>query len=331
MTSPDLFDARAQWLTSPVLAFSSWLSSFDDDEKRRLRDGSKTVYISMWSKFMRYLEERGIALGDCQSHHISSFLDFHELKKGHRQRYVRLIEKTYVHLIEIRVAAHNPGAKAGYERVGKGSNDPMRFLSVQERDDLFALLRHTFEAAGEKGLEKDRKEEWTQVRDAVVAATMVGGGLKVSDAVSLTVNCTSVPGRVTVPDEYGQKHTAKLFPIAQDALKAWWPWRERMADGSDLVFTADMKRRRNDKMVKTAGMHPATVYRRVAALLEAAGVTGERACCQTLRNTYAAILIEQGASDAELSECLGLYVDLSAQRMRESYLKWQASFEGRKS
>lgn len=327
--TPDLFDASQEWLTSPVLAFSSWLSSFDGDEKKRLRPASKTVYISMWSKFTRYLVEQGIGLGDCRSQHIAHFLDHVGLEKHHRQRYVRLIERTFVHLIEIQVAAHNPGSKAGYERVGKGSNDPTRFLTADERQRLFDKLQMVLiQSAGLEGNEGN-PQFWLTLRDAVIASTMAGAGLKVSELVTLTVNCTSQKGKLVVPDEFGQKHAARLLPIAEDALSAWWPWRERMAGGSELVFPADMKRRRNDQQRKTAAMHSATVYRRVAALLEDVGVTGERACCQTLRNTYAAILIEQGASDAELSESLGLYVDLSAQRMREAYLQWQKRSAGK--
>lgn len=273
----------------------------------------------MWSKFIRYLEERNISLPLVQSHHISSFLDVHDLKKGHRQRYVRLIEKTYKHLVELELVSHNPGQKAGYERVGRGSNDATRILAPDERERLFDVLRQAFESADKIGIEKDREDQWIKVRDAVVAATMVGGGLKVSEATSITVNCTSRPGVVTVPDSYGKDHAARLFPIAQDALAAWWPWRTLHAEGSNLVFPAAIRNRRSDQRVKTASMHAATVYKRVAALMEQAGITGDRACCQTLRNTYAAMLIEQGALDAELTECLGLQLTLSAHRMREAH------------
>lgn len=322
-TTVDLFDAKQEWLTSPVLAFSSWLSSFDDDEKKRLRPGTKTVYISMWSKFTGYLAGQGISLWECRSHHIARFLDDHGLEKHHRQRYVRLIERAFAHLIEIQVVSHNPGSKAGYESVGKGSNDPTRFLTHAERERLFARLQKALAHAACLSIKEFTPQFWIAFRDVVVVASMVGAGLKVSEVVSLTVNCTSQEGKLIVPDESGQRHLARLLPIAQDALSIWWPWRERMADGIELVFPSDIKRRRSDRQVNTAAMHPATVYRRVAALLEDAGITGDRACCQTLRNTYAAILIEQGASDAELRECLGQYADRSAQRIREAYLQWQ--------
>jgi site-specific recombinase XerD len=317
-SSADLFDTPNEWLSFPILAYSSWLSSLDGTDTA-YSEGSKKVYISMWTKFIRYLDERHISLPLVQSHHISSFLDVHALKKEHRQRYVRLIEKTYKHLIELQLVTHNPGQKAGYERVGKGSNDSTRFLSDTERDRLFGVLRQAFESADKKGTDKQREEQWRRVRNAVVAATMIGGGLKVSEAASITVNCTQRAGVITVPDSYGKEHVARLFPIAQDALAAWWPWRAEKAEGSNLVFPAEIKKRRNDQRVKTVAMHATTVYKHVAALMEEAGITGDRACCQTLRNTYAAMLIEQGASDAELSECLGLQLTLSAHRMREAH------------
>lgn len=314
----DLFDTPSEWLTVPILAYSSWLSSFDGTDIA-FSEGSKKVYISMWSKFIRYLEARNLSLLHVQSHHIASFLDVHDLQKSHRQRYVRLIEKIYRHLMTLQLVSHNPGQQAGYERVGKGNNDATRFLSREEQERLFNVLRQEFETADKSRGDKDCVEQWTRVRDAVVAATMVGGGLKVSEVIALTVNCSLRNSVITVPDGYGKDHVARLFPIAQEALAVWWPWRNAHPEGMNLVFPAEIKKRRNDMRRKTSSMHAATIYKRVTALMTQAGITGERACCQTLRNTYAAMLIDQGVSDAELSACLGLHLNLSAHRLRDAY------------
>lgn len=327
----DVFDSPDVWLSSPDIAYSSWISS------HKLLPTTKEVYISMWAKFTRWLSEQGVSLRDCQAHHISVFLDSSELKKGHRQRYVRLIERVYHHLNSLGLVCHNPGQKAGIEKVGAGQNDPTRFLSIGEREKLCEYLRSMFnpvvnekekveEEKSRKGKEGRAALQWAFVRDAAVAAAMIGGGMKVSEVTRLTVNCTFAPQGMVIPaDGNIREHTARLFPVAQEAFDAWRRCRAELEVSADTMFPSALDRRRHDQRVATAAMHPATVYRRIHALLEEAGITGDRACCQTLRNTYAAMLIEEGASDLELAECLGLFVDFSAQRMREYYRQWKES------
>lgn len=65
-------------------------------------------------------------------------------------------------------------------------------------------------------------------------------------------------------------------------------------------------------------MHPSSIHRRTQRFLEETGITGERASAQTLRNTYASLLIEAGATDDELVDFLGLKASISAQRLRKA-------------
>ena len=50
-------------------------------------------------------------------------------------------------------------------------------------------------------------------------------------------------------------------------------------------------------------------------------ITGDRASAQTLRNTYAALLIEGGATDEHLNDFLGLQASVTAKRLREAYMQ----------
>lgn len=71
-------------------------------------------------------------------------------------------------------------------------------------------------------------------------------------------------------------------------------------------------------------MHPSSIHRRIQKILQHCDISGERASAQTLRNTYAAILIESGASDNELVDFLGLQVAITAQRLRNNYASFKS-------
>jgi hypothetical protein len=71
-------------------------------------------------------------------------------------------------------------------------------------------------------------------------------------------------------------------------------------------------------------MHASSIHRRTQRCLEAAGVTGDRACAQTLRNTYAGLLIDAGASDEELVDFMGLKASITSTRLRQAYAQSKA-------
>jgi site-specific recombinase XerD len=168
--------------------------------------------------------------------------------------------------------------------------------------------------------------QWAVLRDAAIAAVMVGGGVKVAELVAMTVSCTLWEKALKIPARGNvREHMAMLLPIGEEALDAWMPQRESIGLAGDILFPAAMDRRRHDQRVKTASLNPSSVFRRVAALLSSCGITGERASGQTLRNTYAAMLIESGADNEALMECLGLFALSSAERLRLQHEAWLAS------
>ena len=110
-----------------------------------------------------------------------------------------------------------------------------------------------------------------------------------------------------------------LLQVAEEALKVWVPFREGESDLGRVLFPALITRRRDDQRTLTAAMHPATVFRRVKALLDAIGISGDRACGQTLRNTYAACLIESGLDDLAIIEALGFKGEFSVLHLRAEH------------
>lgn len=313
--SRDVFDSLEIWFSSPDLAFSSWVN------RQNLKASSKTVYIAMFRKWVEWLKARGLRLDHVDQGHLRGFLDEENLTKHHRHRYVRLIERAFNHMAAIGYKGANPGSRAAKNGVGEGHNDPTRFLALGERDALIALVQER--------IEKHRQEKepaWTEVRDTALVAAMLGGGLRVSQAQAVTVNCIDMPeGWVALRGERRDRpHRARLQPFARDAIAYWLEVRKAQGVPGDLLFPAQRRAAGYQPKHATEKMHPTSVFRRAGLLMAAAGIQGERACAQTLRNTYGALLIEAGLDDDLVTEYMGFFKLCSALRMREAHKRWLA-------
>lgn len=323
----DLFDSLGDWSVSPTLAFSSWLT------RQPVADSTRRVRISMWGKFLRNLDKFGLSLAEVEGHHVASFLHREGLEKEQGWRYVKLIERVYDHLIALGMPVPNPGRIAGVQEVHTRRNDPMRFLNREEKQKLENYIRSMLQQVGdaiaagveivkidEKTQEAKYDELWAVCRDATVAAVLVGAGVKTNEVVRLSVNCTSVSGLLIVPRSgFNMERRIPLLDLAVDALAIWKTCRGADKNLGRVMFPALTKLRRDDQHTLTSSMHPATVYRRMRALLNAAGIVDARACGQTLRNTFAGELINMGADDQMLFDVMGFKGDFSVLHLRAEY------------
>lgn len=173
-----------------------------------------------------------------------------------------------------------------------------------------------------------RFPNWMQLRDATIAALMLGGGLKVSEVLSLKVDFTITEQGLKIPaaGKNVREHVAFLYPVAREALCTWTTVRKVLPVTGGALFPAAIDRRQTHRDVKTAAMHPATAFRRIQSLLDGADIRGARASGQTLRNTYVAMLIEDRADDERIIESLGIFVGeyskVTVNRLREAYASW---------
>ena len=326
--SRNVFDNLSSWLIEPVPTFSAWMQSHP------IEDSTREVKGFMWGKWCRWLEGQGLGLGLVESGHLAKFFAAEKIEKAHRQRYLRLIEVVYIHLNLLGLSRENPGTQAGYERLGKGENDDTVFLSAQEKERVERVIgewlrSHVVGHHDSAGSERKRrngrkKQDWVRVRDASVCSVMMGGGATVMALERLTVSCTNcLDGRIALPRKGGADYEALLLPIGQTALDVWLRRRRELGGGiGDRMFPADQSSRKNPStLTDTAGMHASTIFRAVRGLLKEAGITGARACGQTLRNTYAATLIDLGFTDDEVASYMGFFDPLSALRLRASWTR----------
>lgn len=312
-----LFDTRLEdWLKQPERAFDNWLAA------QGFRASTATVYGAMWRKWLRWTGERRLALPRWQAHHIGEFLDDGGLEKRHRYRYARLIERVFHHLQHIQAASHNPASRAVKERLAEGDNDPTAFLAPAEIEHLISALQvPDARMAAHPG----RPTDWKASRDAALIAVFLGAGLKVGEARALTLEALAPDcSRIAVPQgPQGKLRNAAVLPFAAGVLRDWIARRAAAGTHGTWLFPANVTGR---------AMHAASIYRRVEHWLEEAGILStrrERASPQTLRNSHAALLIEQGVPAQEIASQLGMRDATSGWRLVQAHRDWQARLAGR--
>lgn len=353
-------DTLHDWISDPIACFPYWAEVHrSPGYTEALSEESRGVYLAMWRKFVAWLAAHEVRLDKCSAEHIGRFLDealtntrrtaclpTEVLASAptepteHRQRYVRLIEWIYAHLITLGLPADhvNPGSQAGKNRLGGGENELTEFLTHSEIRRLVTFIRRGLEGAippSSSRVGRDWTTAWTNARDLGLTAVVLGAGVRVRELNHLTVNCTikeveiGIDGepekqlQVFDPAAYrgrGGARNARMFELAAWALPQWLKWRAAVSELAtiDTLFPADASRRQTPLAAAAAGMHPSTVFRRVARVMTAAGIHGDRQGAQTLRNTYGALLLEAGCSDEQFMAYMGLETARGVFRLRDA-------------
>lgn len=306
LDSPSLFSSSfSDWESDPEGSFQHWMAD------KHFSASTAKVYGYMWAKFSKWRKKGGLGLADVRSMHLQQFLDEANLEKHHRYRYVRLIERVYAALARLMPGLENPGSKAAKENVGRGVNDIGAFLDAAQRDRLIASL--TVEKEKEK--KKGKGNEWRDIRDRAITAVILGGGVKGGEVRGMSVSCVIGDGDWLEVRHGKRQHRTRLLPFAKDLLARWGAYRAGAGTEGDLLFPST-----REAKLKSQMMDKATLYRIVKRQLDAAGVElPAREAPQTLRNTFAAMLIDAGESDGLITEYLGLQETASAGRLRAHY------------
>ncbi|MEX3960125.1 tyrosine-type recombinase/integrase [Trinickia sp. EG282A] len=322
-TNTDLFAAGpAEWEAHPDAAFDTWLTAqAGRGQSVRMRASSAEMYRAQWRKFLAYVQSHHLVLTRVQDHHVSDFLaSLDSENRSQRERYRKLIERVFadMHGGKPPRGFCNPAVAAMNERGAAwkavSGNRPMTFLHQAERAKLIACLRSP--VTGD-----EPTECWRQLRDRAMVASFLGAGLKVAEALRLTVNCIALENvhwiNIKRPDSQFSHRTSPA-PYAIDLLRRWLTERERSGCLGELVFPADLEGR---------PMHSVTALRATAALVLESGISDdrfERASPQTLRNTFAAEMFEAGESTKSVADSFGFAVILTAERMKASWQRWRS-------
>lgn len=326
MTS--LFDNPGIWQSDPHVAFEAFVlspefqllgrrksTSEKTEQPPPMRASSARIYILMFGKFLRWLDERNIPLLDVTNATILNFLEHasapreagsllkKDLNSSIRIRYLRIFERVFQHL-EVHP---NPARHAAFE-IYKSQDKQLRGQDLDKvamtDAEHFAFMQ-ALPVAPEPVAGGDLTRGWKRRRDRAMQAMMLGAGLKVSEVIGMRIDHLGVPDSTgclpvsvspTVTGGTSRWHQTQLRPFAVKEVLTWNAERTRLHIPGPLLFPASLQGGRLDK---------ATVYRQVKATFERAGIDIQRFGGRTLRNSFAVRELNQGASIELVGEFMG--------------------------
>jgi integrase len=313
---PSLFSSLDTWVSDPVLSFSSLISS------RKLRASTKTVYASMFKRFVEFLFEKGTDILHCNQNDVVAFFETVNpniatkrqtiAKSRIRKVYLRLLDQTYRHLSTLGWNGDSPVRR--FDPAYFGSNNKLRTLSPTEETALISHIKtrleklrndkSKFDSLGKN--HRDYEAYWVAVRNLAVVSLFLGGGVKVGEIGGCANNCVDLVTGVLDLSRVGKAHRCRLAPWCIPVLAFWIglaPSVQPVSGNSPLFFA---RKHGFGKFSKNTTPSSETIHRFTHDLMRQAGILDARACAQTLRNTYAANLLLSGASSDELAISLGL-------------------------
>lgn len=326
--STGLFDEEHSWRTDPRVAFESLMNSgafaalgrrelagrAAVAEGRPLRQASANVYKSMFLKLVDDLAEHQICLLDATTEQLTRWIASRELTAGSRLRYVRMLERIFEHLRGRGIVPANPMTSVAWRLVNERDRVreelPTVHVGGQAVSDAVLKMIDELAATG----------HWRDMRDAAMVALMLGAGLKLYELSSMRVSWISGQANAPIievpPVGASRAHRAPLEPFAVHHLSNWLQVRQQMQFVQPMLFFGSAGDGR-----RTTGCEPlnkSTVYRRIRAILQAAGVDVPRMGGRTLRNSYAVNALSNGESPELVEERLGLRESRSMGRYKEA-------------
>lgn len=318
------------WDEDPISSFATFIHSakFMETSRRLGKQSaepisvkSAAVYTFMFGKFAAWLAQanRLFSAVDDQDliRFVSQLRQRGEQNSGITARYLRLLERCYTFL----EVTPNPAAlalKRATDNKYLAHDTGTEALTEQQIADFIAALP-PLELPMRNRAGRPPKA-WKRRRDHALQATMLFGGLKVSEIIGLHLNeidasFENLPLLVKIRPEdkhdTSYQHTTIVHAYGAEALRRWLIERQETDARGKPMFAGDL--------VFPGGhdgrpMSKVTLWRQVKATFERAGIDVNRSGGRTLRNTFAKQqLTTHGRTKSDLKEYLGLALERSAQ------------------
>lgn len=339
-----------QWRNAPMAMFEQFVRSPDYRCGNRSTgrmpasqasgDMSVVVYLYIFRRFVQGQEMRGKTVLSTTPACIRAFRRaIDSLKQPTRLKYLRLVERTYDHLVALGVVANSPVRRAGGANLlaGEASAEERpqeEQLSIGQLEQLHLWLLTT-------AMSKLHERQWRGVRDCVMASMTLATGMTTQELVALE-RCD-----VAFPDSPESAEAVQVTPRAAERwrpsvprvlavtgrslqlLKLWWTlrwsgWGDQVVAASnaeaviygELVFPATnfgtrmslampfrALKRLAQQAVREGALTPSTAW--VLA-------RGPRAC----RRAAAFVNLMSGADSEALRAKLGFWHPRSVRRYR---------------
>jgi site-specific recombinase XerD len=254
-------DGHDLWLKNPIAVFDQWQRSTPHSEGGFYAAHSLRQHRAMWHRFIEYLNRHGLSLATVGADRIVGFLDNLLAKNGTsaqdstRRRYLKLLASTFEHLAEIGLRTNgNPCASLMKIYRPPPTKSPVSLASQQEERFVDMVLA-------------ERAESWRDLRDQAMLVLIAGSGLYTSEVINLQMDdliLEAEPPYIHIPS-HGKvpERKAPVIAFALEPLRKWLEIRDTLplAAHETAVFISG----------KGGKMLPATLYRKVQAVLKAHG------------------------------------------------------------
>lgn len=314
-----------EWDADPAAAFAQFVRSpaFADTSRRASGPApvsalSAKTYLFMFGKFTAWMTEHGKLLSQLNQGDLLDFInhrsgDVLDLNSQIAYRYLRLLERCYDAL----GARPNPATQAlvGNARGTLASDAPTIALTDEE---LARFLDALPAAPARRPGAPCPGPGWKRRRDRALQLVMALAGLKVAETIGLMVDeigrqadlehAIEIRIRPEGKHDTSYKHTTILASAGVAELHDWLEERRLSRISGSLAFPSNRD---------GSPLHKSSIYRKVSATFERAGIDAQRAGGRTLRNTFAVQQLRQGASTRELAGYLGLARSDSALHYRK--------------
>ncbi|SCK23935.1 Site-specific recombinase XerD [Variovorax sp. HW608] len=344
------------WLQDPVEAHRRWRSTLSwkrdasaaDADAPLYAEHSNKLYQSFWGKFCRWLAGRSLKLDAVRQTHIEAFLKSLEGRHGApasvrtMRTYLAEIDRVFTHLHAIGILDANPAATV----LARKRRAPESQFETDPPLPPGPGFLKAYEKTALRMFREERAElprAWTPARNLALRLIVAECGLKLSEI------CKLIPRNVTIqPDGtvlirspgHRQVVTRPLVgrPLLARAMQGWLDARRglrivqtrraRAEDGrrSNRLFLGQADRVMSAELVggglgdACSPVAPDLAERVITSCvkrtLESLGHEAAFHGPQLVRNAYAARLIRDGMSDAEVSGLLGMRTTFTARAIR---------------
>jgi len=168
--------------------------------------------------------------------------------------------------------------------------------------------------------ESDTEDAWIGARDAAVLLLLYGSGLRISEALSLTLKDAPVPGRdvLRISGKGGRERLAPVLPVTQEAVSRYLQLVPYTLDADGPLFLG----------AKGGALSPRILQLKMERLRAALGLPAT-ATPHALRHSFATHLLSSGADLRQIQELLGhaslsttqVYTEVDRERLLAVYEK----------
>lgn len=190
-----LFDSKTAWSEQGALAFADLLasdsfrrsnrSSVDLPLGHRVKRETSVVYLSMFEKFSRCLRDRQKNVVSASKDDFIHFMDevMGNSTAETRARYIRLLERVYIHLQLSGFIDVNPITEWLIDMRETGANTRARRVHGPTlKPEKAEVLQDWMYIKGSKAIEDG---DWKLARDLTIASICLGAGLRCTEIVRL--------------------------------------------------------------------------------------------------------------------------------------------------